>query len=103
MGLTYAELCVFGKLRKIERLGPVSMFDRMVNKETYEDVKELSVKIKRFFTHYGNNRHKVTTLPPSFSTILKVATITATTCDLGSMPLTGAISSKSSMIGSKRS
>lgn len=32
MGLTYAELCVFGRLRKVERLGPVSMFDRMIYK-----------------------------------------------------------------------
>ena len=31
MGLTYAELCVFGRLRK-EKLGPVSMFDRMIYK-----------------------------------------------------------------------
>jgi hypothetical protein len=66
MGLTYAELCVFGRLRKVERLGPVSMFDRMVYKETYSSLEELATKIKRFFTHYGNNRHKVTTLPPTF-------------------------------------
>ena len=66
MGLTYAELCIFGRLRKVERLGPVSMFDRMVYKETYNDIEQLALKIKRFFIHYGNNRHKVTTLPPSF-------------------------------------
>lgn len=38
MGLTYAELCIFGKLRKTERLGPVSMFDRMYYKEVYSCV-----------------------------------------------------------------
>ena len=42
------------------------MFDRMVYKKTYDNVEDLAVKIKRFFTHYGLNRHKVTTLPPSF-------------------------------------
>lgn len=66
MGLTYAELCIFGKLRKSERLGPVSMFDRMYYKEVYPCVEELATKIKRFFTFYANNRHKCTILPPSF-------------------------------------
>jgi len=42
MGLTYAELCIFGRLRKIERLGPVSMFDRMVYKNSYGDVEEMA-------------------------------------------------------------
>ena len=32
MGLTYAELDEFGKLRKIERCGPLSMFERLVIK-----------------------------------------------------------------------
>ena len=66
MGLTYAELCLFGRLRKNERLGPVSMFDRIIYTELYGDMEELATKIKRFFTHYGNNRHKCATLPPSF-------------------------------------
>jgi NAD+ synthase (glutamine-hydrolysing) len=66
MGLTYAELCIFGRLRKVERLGPVSMFDRMVYKDTYEDVAELATKIKRFFTYYSINRHKASTLPPTY-------------------------------------
>jgi NAD+ synthase (glutamine-hydrolysing) len=66
MGLTYAELCIFGKLRKIERLGPVSMFDRMYYKEVYANVEELAIKIKRFFNFYSANRHKCTILPPSF-------------------------------------
>ena len=30
MGLTYAELDEFGKLRKIERCGPLSAFERLV-------------------------------------------------------------------------
>ena len=66
MGLTYAELCMFGKLRKIDRLGPVSMFDRMIYKDYYEDIEELATKIKRFFTQYSLNRHKSSVLPPIF-------------------------------------
>lgn len=30
MGLTYTELALFGKLRKIDKLGPVSMFDKVL-------------------------------------------------------------------------
>ena len=66
MGLTYAELCVFGRLRKIERLGPVSMFDRVHFKQIFSDVRELAEKIKAFFRYYSHNRHKITTLPPTF-------------------------------------
>lgn len=29
MGLTYRELGLFGRLRNIDKLGPVSMFDRI--------------------------------------------------------------------------
>ena len=42
------------------------MFDRMVYKNSYGDVEELARKVKLFFTHYSNNRHKTATLPPSF-------------------------------------
>jgi NAD+ synthase (glutamine-hydrolysing) len=66
MGLTYAELCIFGRLRKVERLGPVSMFDRMVYKESYSDLEELADKVKKFFRFYSMNRHKAHSLPPTF-------------------------------------
>ena len=42
------------------------MFDRVYYKKMYTDVNELALKIKRFFMHYSANRHKVTTLPPTF-------------------------------------
>ena len=42
------------------------MFDRMYYKEIYPDVEVLGDKIKKFFSCYSANRHKVTTLPPSF-------------------------------------
>ena len=47
-------------------LGPVSMFDRMICKDCYDDFDQLATKIKTFFTHYGENRHKTNTLPPTF-------------------------------------
>ena len=66
MGLSYAEMCIFGRLRKIERLGPVSMFDRMVYKESYDDLEDLAASIKKFFHFYAVNRHKASTLPPAY-------------------------------------
>jgi len=42
------------------------MFDRMYYKELYEDLEVLADKIKKFFTYYADNRHKVTILPPAF-------------------------------------
>lgn len=31
MGMTYDELSVFGRLRKVEKCGPYSMFTKLVN------------------------------------------------------------------------
>ena len=42
------------------------MFDRMYYKELYEDLEVLADKIKKLFTYYADNRHKVTILPPAF-------------------------------------
>lgn len=50
MGMTYAELSVFGKLRKQERCGPYSMFCKLVN--TWSGVytpDEVAEKVKHFF------------------------------------------------------
>lgn len=57
MGFSYSELSLFGRLRKVERLGPVSMSQRL---EGSED------QVKRFFYYYGRNRHKMTTLTPAY-------------------------------------
>ena len=65
MGLTYEELHMFGKLRKVEKLGPVSMFDNLYFKRFYDNPEVLAAKVKHFFRTYSQNRHKVTTLPPS--------------------------------------
>lgn len=72
MGMTYEELTRFGKLRKINRCGPVSMFKSLVQEwgKGYGgtglfSVEEVGNKVKRFFRYYSMNRHKMTTLTPS--------------------------------------
>lgn len=66
MGLTYAELDEFGKLRKIERCGPLSMFERLVIKWDHLSPEQVSEKVKRFFRAYSTARHKMTVLTPSY-------------------------------------
>lgn len=56
MGMTYAELSVFGKLRKQERCGPYSMFCKLVN--TWSGVyttDEVAEKVKHFFRYVENS------------------------------------------------
>ena len=67
MGMTYEELGVYGRLRKISRLGPVEMFRRLLLewKDRFS-VDEIAEKVKRFFFFYSANRHKMTTLTPSY-------------------------------------
>ncbi|KAG0167386.1 glutamine-dependent NAD(+) synthetase [Apophysomyces sp. BC1034] len=67
MGMTYDELSHFGRLRKVERCGPFSMFSKLVHE--WGDVlrpAEVATKVKRFFFYYSINRHKLTTLTPSY-------------------------------------
>ncbi|KAJ3305269.1 glutamine-dependent NAD(+) synthetase [Kappamyces sp. JEL0829] len=67
MGMTYAELSTFGTLRKMDKLGPVSMFESLLNLwGTMLNPREIADKVKRFFFYYGINRHKTTVLPPSY-------------------------------------
>jgi len=66
MGMSYAELGLFGSLRKIHRCGPVSMFIKLVNVWEHLSPAEVAVKVKRFFKYYGINRHKLTVLTPSY-------------------------------------
>ncbi|XP_047152600.1 glutamine-dependent NAD(+) synthetase [Vigna umbellata] len=67
MGMTYEELSVYGRLRKIFRCGPVSMFQNLCYrwgaKLTPSQVAE---KVKYFFKYYSINRHKMTVLTPSY-------------------------------------
>ncbi len=70
MGMTYDELREFATLRKVERMGPVSMFEKLVeewgpNAEKGLTVREVARKVMYFFKNYAINRHKLTTLTPS--------------------------------------
>eukprot|EP01112_Ceratiomyxa_fruticulosa_P017654 TRINITY_DN5544_c0_g2_i1.p1 TRINITY_DN5544_c0_g2~~TRINITY_DN5544_c0_g2_i1.p1 ORF type:complete len:705 (+),score=141.82 TRINITY_DN5544_c0_g2_i1:93-2207(+) len=66
MGMTYEELSVFGRLRKIERCGPVSMFQKLVHTWAHLEPEAVAKKVKMFFFYYCINRHKLTTLTPSY-------------------------------------
>lgn len=65
--MTYDELSMFGRLRKISRCGPYSMFCKLVHtwRNTYTPV-TVAEKVKRFFRAYSINRHKMTTLTPAY-------------------------------------
>ncbi|XP_042640667.1 glutamine-dependent NAD(+) synthetase isoform X2 [Tyto alba] len=67
MGMTYSELSIYGKLRKIAKAGPYSMFCKLIN--MWKEVctpREVASKVKHFFRMYSINRHKMTTLTPSY-------------------------------------
>ncbi|KAJ1740461.1 glutamine-dependent NAD(+) synthetase [Coemansia sp. RSA 989] len=67
MGMSYEELSVFGRLRKIEGCGPYSMVTHLLHiwgeKLT---PREIADKVKRFFFYYSINRHKMTTITPAY-------------------------------------
>ncbi|EPS39260.1 hypothetical protein H072_6954 [Dactylellina haptotyla CBS 200.50] len=67
MGMTYDELSVFGRLRKVEKCGPYSMFTKLLHL-WYPRLtpSEIATKTKNFFWYYAINRHKQTTLTPSY-------------------------------------
>lgn len=90
MGMSYEELGVFGRLRKVLRCGPVRMFLTLVDtwKATCtpalvaekvpctlpfslsyllsHESRIESVQVKRFFYFYSLNRHKQTVLTPAY-------------------------------------
>ncbi len=66
MGMTYDELDEFGKLRKIAKCGPLSMFERLLTLWPHLTPREIAEKVKRFFFYYSINRHKLTVLTPSY-------------------------------------
>ncbi|XP_047437605.1 glutamine-dependent NAD(+) synthetase [Mugil cephalus] len=67
MGMTYSELSVIGRLRKISRCGPFSMFCKLIHmwKGALSPM-EAAQKVKHFFRMYSVNRHKMTTVTPSY-------------------------------------
>lgn len=66
MGMTYAELSSFGRLRKVSRCGPVSMFQNLLAIWRHLAPGDIATKVKRFFFYHSLNRHKMTTLTPSY-------------------------------------
>ncbi|OMO79802.1 Carbon-nitrogen hydrolase [Corchorus capsularis] len=67
MGMTYEELSVYGRLRKISRCGPVTMFKNLCYKWGARlTPSEVAEKVKHFFKYYSINRHKMTVLTPSY-------------------------------------
>jgi len=67
MGMTYDELGIFGRLRKIDHCGPVSMFQKLLSRwQGSCSAAEVAAKVKHFFRSYGINRHKLTTLTPAY-------------------------------------
>ena len=88
--MTYDELSVFGRLRKIEKCGPYSMFTKLVREwgsvfspiqvGTFdplvfragwrtERVSQIAEKVKLFYFEYARNRHKMTTITPSYHAV----------------------------------
>lgn len=67
MGMTYEELSQFGRLRKIEKCGPFSMYCKLVNTWSgTSNPREVAEKVKHFFRCYAINRHKMTVLTPAY-------------------------------------
>ena len=88
MGMTYDELSIFGRLRKNEKCGPYSMFTKLVAewgssmsptvvREAYLSASkmlrchgvQIADKVKLFYFEYARNRHKMTTLTPSYHAV----------------------------------
>ena len=66
MGMTYAELTYFGKLRKLNRCGPVTMFKKLTQVWQHLAPDVVATKVKLFFTYYSMNRHKMCTITPAY-------------------------------------
>ncbi|CAG8047605.1 unnamed protein product [Penicillium nalgiovense] len=67
MGVTYAQLGVFGYLRKVSKLGPYSMYEKLLHMWGNEySPREIYEKTSHFFYYYSINRHKMTVLTPSY-------------------------------------
>ena len=70
MGMTYEELSVFGRLRKVEKCGPYSIFTKLVHEWGARlSPRQIADKVKLFYFEYARNRHKMTTLTPSYHAV----------------------------------
>jgi hypothetical protein len=70
MGMTYDELSEFGRLRKVEKCGPYSIFTKLVHEwGAWLSPLQIASKVKLFYFEYARNRHKMTTLTPSYHAV----------------------------------
>jgi hypothetical protein len=76
MGMTYDELSEFGRLRKVEKCGPYSIFTKLVHELGARlSPRQIAEKVKLFYFEYARNRHKMTTLTPSYHAVRSVVPI----------------------------
>ncbi|ORX66703.1 glutamine-dependent NAD(+) synthetase with GAT domain-containing protein [Linderina pennispora] len=66
MGMSYDDLSVYGRLRKIAKCGPYSMFTQLLHIWDGLTPRQVADKVKRFFFYYSINRHKMTTITPAY-------------------------------------
>jgi len=69
MGMSYAELSIYGRLRSQSKCGPYSMFCKLLHQWSNRQnmtPEEVANKVKLFFRFYSINRHKMTVLTPSY-------------------------------------
>ncbi|KAI5960676.1 QNS1 [Candida pseudojiufengensis] len=70
MGMTYDELSRFGTLRKVDKCGPLAMFVKLYHEWSQPPynltAEQVAEKVKRFWFFYAINRHKMTTMTPSY-------------------------------------
>lgn len=70
MGMTYAELSAFGRLRKVEKCGPEAMFIKLYHEWSQPpynySAEVIAEKVKKFWFFYAINRHKMTTMTPAY-------------------------------------
>ena len=64
--MSYKELSVYGYLRKVLLCGPVAMFTKLLDIWRHLTPAAVATKVKDFFTFYSINRHKMTTITPSY-------------------------------------
>lgn len=94
MGMSYDDLSIYGRLRKVQNCGPYSMFVKLVqqwgNRLSPTEVRpnsssrtawvadtdvapavtrQIAGKVKLFFFEYARNRHKMTTITPSYHAV----------------------------------
>lgn len=70
MGMTYDELLRFGRLRKVDKCGPYTMFIKLYHEWLQPPLlltaQQVADKVKRFWFFYAINRHKMTTMTPAY-------------------------------------